>query len=101
LIEDACEILPPLVFDLVWAFGVLEHVWDLDGAVTALLKVLRPGGRLCLSVPMNEFRATGPLPEFSPTDPACHRGMAAGAVSGDPRAGRVRILLCRRDKILI
>jgi SAM-dependent methyltransferase len=72
LIEDACEILPPLVFDLVWAFGVLEHVWDLDRAVTALLKVLRPGGRLCLSVPMNEFRATGPLPEFEPADPACH-----------------------------
>jgi SAM-dependent methyltransferase len=72
LIEDACQIFGANMFDLVWAFGVLEHVWDLDEALTALLKVLRPGGRLCLAVPMNEFRATGPLPEFEPEDAACH-----------------------------
>ena len=72
LIEDACRMFEPDMFDLVWAFGVLEHVWDLDEVLAALFKVISPGGRLCLSVPMNEFRATGPLPEFEPADAACH-----------------------------
>jgi SAM-dependent methyltransferase len=36
LIEDACQIFEPDTFDLVWAFGVLELVWDLDEALAAL-----------------------------------------------------------------
>jgi SAM-dependent methyltransferase len=54
----------PGAFDLVYAFAVLEHVRDLDDALDAVLTGLRPGGRFCFSVPMNEFRASGPLPEF-------------------------------------
>lgn len=72
LIEDAGRIFGLERFDVVWAFSVLEHVWDLDASLAALLAVLRPGGRLCISVPMNELRATGPLPEFDPDDEACH-----------------------------
>jgi len=72
LIEDAGRIFGLEQFDVVWAFSVLEHVWDLDASLAALLAVLRPDGRLCISVPMNELRATGPLPEFDPDDEACH-----------------------------
>ncbi len=43
---------------MVYSFGVLEHVRDVDWAVSAALKMLRPGGRYCAVVPMNEFRAT-------------------------------------------
>lgn len=72
LIEEASPLFRLESFDIAYAFGVLEHVWDLDETVTAMLKLLRPGGRLCLVVPMNEFRAVGPLPEFTPEDAACH-----------------------------
>lgn len=72
LIEDVGRIFGPAQFDVAWAFSVLEHVWDLDATLAALFEVLRPGGRLCISVPMNELRATGPLPEFDPEDEACH-----------------------------
>jgi hypothetical protein len=47
-------------------------VWDVDEAISAAFKMLRPGGRYCAVVPMNEFRTTGPLPEFNPEDTACH-----------------------------
>lgn len=72
LIEAADRLFPMESFDLVYSFAVLEHVWDVDEAVTAALKLIRPGGRYCASVPMNEFRARGSLPEFSPEDTACH-----------------------------
>jgi SAM-dependent methyltransferase len=72
LIEDAAAHFPFDSFDLVYAFGVLERVWDVDETVTAALKLLRPGGRFCLVVPMREFEASGPLPEFTPADTACH-----------------------------
>jgi len=72
LIEEADHCFPPDSFDLAYSLGVLEHVWDVDETITAILKLLRPGGRLCLAVPMNEFRAAGPLPEFTPQDTACH-----------------------------
>lgn len=72
LIEEADRHFQIESFDLVYSFGVLEHVWDVDEAVSVALKMLRPGGRYCAVVPMNEFRATGPLPEFHPEDTACH-----------------------------
>jgi SAM-dependent methyltransferase len=72
LIEEADRLFQIESFDLVYSFGVLEHVWDVDEAVSAALKMLRPGGRYCAVVPMNEFRATGLLPEFHPEDTACH-----------------------------
>jgi len=41
---------------------------DVDRTVGAILAMLRPGGRFCLVVPMNEFIVTGPLPVFAPPD---------------------------------
>lgn len=72
LIEEAGDHFAYDTFDLVYSFGVLEHVWDVDETVTAAVKLVRPGGRLCLVVPMQEFEAAGPLPEFTPEDTACH-----------------------------
>jgi 2-polyprenyl-3-methyl-5-hydroxy-6-metoxy-1,4-benzoquinol methylase len=71
LIEEADRQFRPDSFDLVYAFGVLEHVWDVGETVSALLKLLRPGGRLCLVVPMVELAAAGPLPDFTSEDTAC------------------------------
>lgn len=104
LIEEAGDHFHYDTFDLVYSFGVLEHVWDVDETVTAAVKLLRQGGRFCLVVPMLEFEATGPLPEFTPEDTACHvrvfseRGLRArfGAypdfvlwkLPGEWRAGR-------------
>jgi 2-polyprenyl-3-methyl-5-hydroxy-6-metoxy-1,4-benzoquinol methylase len=72
LIEEAGDHFPCDSFDIVHSFGVLEHVRDVDETITAAVKLLRPGGRFCLVVPMQEFEATGPLPEFTPEDTACH-----------------------------
>lgn len=38
-------------FDAVIASEVLEHVWDDRGALRELVRVLRPGGRLAVTVP--------------------------------------------------
>jgi SAM-dependent methyltransferase len=65
LIEEAGDHFSYDAFDLVYAFGVLEHVRDVDETVTAALKLLRPGGRFCLAVAMHEFEAAGPLPELA------------------------------------
>lgn len=72
LIEEAADHFPYDAFDLVYSFGVLEHVWNVDETVSVALKLLRPGGRLCLVVPMLELEAAGTLPEFTPEDTACH-----------------------------
>jgi len=62
-LEDAPARFERCAFDLAYADSVLEHVVDVDVAVTAVMEILRPGGRFCFVVPMNEFRRTGPLPE--------------------------------------
>jgi 2-polyprenyl-3-methyl-5-hydroxy-6-metoxy-1,4-benzoquinol methylase len=38
-------------FDCVCLTGVLEHVWDLDGAMAAIMSLLRPGGAVYVEVP--------------------------------------------------
>jgi SAM-dependent methyltransferase len=43
---------PPASFDLVGAFEVLEHVEDDASLVREVRRVLRPGGRFALSVPL-------------------------------------------------
>jgi 2-polyprenyl-3-methyl-5-hydroxy-6-metoxy-1,4-benzoquinol methylase len=40
-------------FDVVIAAEVLEHTDDADGSAAELLRVLRPGGRLVISLPIN------------------------------------------------
>ncbi len=49
---DALAIgAPDAAFDAVIASEVLEHVWDDTGALAELVRVLRPGGRLAVTVP--------------------------------------------------
>jgi SAM-dependent methyltransferase len=67
-VEDFAQRTAPGSFDLVYSFAVLEHVADLDATVASILRLLRPGGRFCFSVPMNGLKAVGPLPAFKPRD---------------------------------
>jgi 2-polyprenyl-3-methyl-5-hydroxy-6-metoxy-1,4-benzoquinol methylase len=53
-------------FDLVYSFAVLEHVRDVEETIRSIMTVLRPGGRFCFVVPMHEFRARGPIPDYTP-----------------------------------
>jgi len=66
LAEEVHEYFEPGRFDLAYSFAVLEHVRDVDATVRSLLTVLRPGGRFCFVVPMHEFRARGPIPDYQP-----------------------------------
>jgi SAM-dependent methyltransferase len=68
LIEEYAGRTEPESFDLAYSFAVLEHVRDIDETVEAILRLLRPGGRFCFVVPMNDLIATRPLPEFAPPD---------------------------------
>src|SRR2546427_3167922 len=66
LVEDVVGAMAPGSFDLGYSFAVLEHVPDVETTVGALLRTLRPGGRFCFAVAMNELMATGPVPAFQP-----------------------------------
>ena len=66
LAEEVHLAFPPASFDLAYSFAVLEHVRDVDATIASIMSVLRRGGRFCFVVPMHEFRATGPLPEYAP-----------------------------------
>jgi len=66
LAEEVHCHFPPGSFDLVYSFAVLEHVRDLDETTRSIMTVLRPGGRFCFVVPMHEFRARGPIPDYEP-----------------------------------
>jgi SAM-dependent methyltransferase len=66
LAEEVHEYFQPGRFDLAYSFAVLEHVRDVDATVRSVLTVLRPGGRFCFVVPMHEFRARGPIPDYQP-----------------------------------
>ena len=64
-IGDICtrnESLADSSFDYVVCTEVLEHTLRPFEAVEELWRILRPGGRLFLSVPFN-FRIHGPLPD--------------------------------------
>jgi len=66
LAEEVHTLFGAGSFDLAYSFAVLEHVRDVEGTIRSITSVLRPGGRFCFVVPMHEFRATGPLPEYTP-----------------------------------
>jgi SAM-dependent methyltransferase len=66
LAEEVHLAFPRESFDLVYSFAVLEHVRDVDETIRAIMAVLRPGGRFCFVVPMHEFRAIGPIPDYAP-----------------------------------
>ena len=71
LLEEVHQLFPPATFDLVYSFAVLEHVRDVDATLASMLTVLKPGGRLCFVVPMHEFVAAGPIPEYEPIHGYC------------------------------
>jgi len=62
---DLCQTNPHVAsgrFDAVFCTEVLEHTLQPFDAVAELRRILRPGGRLILTVPFN-FRVHGPLPD--------------------------------------
>ena len=51
LARSPLDTLPAASFDIVTALDVLEHVEDLPRTVEALLRLLKPGGKLVVSGP--------------------------------------------------
>ncbi|MFA6900011.1 MAG: class I SAM-dependent methyltransferase [Desulfurivibrionaceae bacterium] len=41
----------PVTFDMVLSVNTLEHIYDLEGTLRELIRVLKPGGRIVLAVP--------------------------------------------------
>ncbi len=66
---NSLAALPAASFDLIIALDVLEHVRDLPGTLTALLRLLEPGGQLVISGPtenaLYRFGRRLAGPEFS------------------------------------
>jgi SAM-dependent methyltransferase len=49
---DALDVpFPDNSFDRIITAEVLEHIWDYERAIAELVRVLRPGGRLAVTVP--------------------------------------------------
>jgi SAM-dependent methyltransferase len=49
---DALRLpFPDATFDVVIASEVLEHLWDDERAISELVRVLKPGGRMAVTVP--------------------------------------------------
>lgn len=46
---------PDATFDLITAIEVVEHVTELPGALAEIHRVLRPGGRFCVTTPNRWF----------------------------------------------
>jgi SAM-dependent methyltransferase len=65
-IADICcrndKLIPDETFDWVVCTEVLEHTLNPFAAVTEIVRVLKPGGFVFISVPFN-FRIHGPLPD--------------------------------------
>jgi SAM-dependent methyltransferase len=54
VVTDIAEVHDATVGTVV-SNSVLEHVGDLDGALTAIRRVLRPGGQLVFTVPTRDY----------------------------------------------
>ncbi len=91
LAEEVHELFEAGRFDLAYSFAVLEHVRDVDATIRSIMTVLRPGGRFCFVVPMHEFRARGPIPDYpitaaSSARPSCGAASAMSPTSTSPRS---------------
>jgi len=49
-------VLPENTYDAVTCISVLEHIEQYDQAVKNMVKILKPGGRLILTIPFNHNR---------------------------------------------
>lgn len=58
---DALDF-PEASFDAVISFHMIEHVPDVDAALTEMARVLRPGGQLLLVYPWEPIRGTTAIP---------------------------------------
>ena len=47
--------IPQRHYDLVAAFDVVEHIADDKGAIASMAKLLKPGGKLVLTVPAHQW----------------------------------------------
>ncbi len=52
--EDAGKLFPPESFDFVMLFEILEHVIDVERVLAATQTVLKPGGKIAITVPADE-----------------------------------------------
>lgn len=56
-------------FNVVCAFQVLEHIWNINDFISHCLKLLKPNGKLIFAVPNNEavfFKEQKKLPKTNP-----------------------------------
>jgi SAM-dependent methyltransferase len=93
---------PPFLdasFDVIYSVGVLHHTPDPAGAVQALARLLRPGGRLCVWVYPPEYWG-GPVRR--PFNRAVHRWMSRrSAATTNLVAERVLYPLGRLQALLV
>src|SRR3989344_1861947 len=52
--EDINKIIAPSSFDFIMLFEILEHVIDANVVLNAALDVLKPGGKIAITVPSTE-----------------------------------------------
>ena len=52
--EDVVNLFPPESFDFVMLFEILEHVINVERVLATALAVLKPGGKIAITVPATE-----------------------------------------------
>lgn len=94
--EDAGKLFPPESFDFVMLFEILEHVIDVERVLAAAQGVLKPGGKIAITVPADEeedhhdehvrFFSDGLIRELFGDRP----GLAIDTVPHPPRPGKAQ-----------
>jgi SAM-dependent methyltransferase len=60
--KNNSNVIPDEHFDIIVLTEVLEHTLNPFDAVSEILRILKPGGKLVMTTPFN-FRIHGPLPD--------------------------------------